>query len=109
MSRIALQRAGTMLVLALSIASCSDDGDSPKPTPDSGWPGDWPDENDAGHDAGTTADAARPVDIDAGADAAVVDAAQPLARTGCLDRPTSLPESPAGPLSCELLPPGLTL
>ncbi|MEY4510478.1 MAG: hypothetical protein RLZZ450_2600 [Pseudomonadota bacterium] len=112
MSRFDVERAAVVLLLALSVASCSDDDSKGAKPPDSGWPGDWPDANDAGHDAG--ADAARPGDIDASGDAAVVDAtvpdaAAPLARTSCLDRPGALPAAPTGPLPCELLPPGLTL
>ena len=109
MSRRATKRAGLLLVLALSVASCSDDDKSPPVAADSGWPGDWPDE-DAGHSA--LVDAGRPGDIDAAAvDAAapVVDSGVALARTACLDRPAALPALPTGPLPCELLAPGVTL
>jgi hypothetical protein len=112
MPRRDLERVGLLLVLALSVASCSDDGKSPHVAADSGWPGDWPDE-DAGHGAVGDAggDAGRPGDIDAEVDAAaaVVDGGVALARTACLDRPGALPAPPTGPLPCELLAPGTTL
>ena len=111
MSRREVTRAGLLLVLALSVASCSDDDNkTPPPATDSGWPGNWPDE-DGGHSATRDAggDAGRPGDIDAAADAAVVDAAAPVTKTACLDRPGTLPAAPAGPLPCELLAPGLVL
>lgn len=111
MSRLDAKRAAVALLLALSVASCSDDDTKGAQHADSGWTGDWPDANDAGRDAGTVvSDAARPADIDASADAAVVDTGAPIARTtACLDRPGALPAAPTGALPCELLPPGLTL
>lgn len=113
MSRFEAKRAVVALLLALAVASCSDDDTKSEQHADSGWPGDWPDAKDAGRDAG--GDAARPGDLDAtivdgaAGDAVVADAAAPLARTGCLDRPGALPAAPTGPLPCELLPPGLSL
>lgn len=112
MARIDVKRVAALLLLALSVASCSDDDTKGGQHADSGWTGDWPDANDAGRDAGVVvSDAARPADIDASADAsAVVDTGAPIARTtACLDRPGALPAGPTGPLPCELLPPGLTL
>jgi hypothetical protein len=103
-----VKRAGLLLVLALSVGSCSDDGKRPPVAADSGWPGDWPDE-----DAGLSArvDAGRPGDIDAATDAAVVvvDGGAALTRTACLDRPGALPALPTAPLPCELLAPGMVL
>jgi hypothetical protein len=110
MSRTDVRRVSMSLLFALALVSCSDDGNSPSVAHDSGSPGSLPDDNDAGRDAGAVVDATRPVDMDAALDASAVDAAMPaLARTGCLDRPGALPVAPSGPLSCELLPPGLTL
>jgi hypothetical protein len=112
MSRSDAKRVAVVLLLALSVASCSDDDTRSAQHADSGWTGDWPDANDAGRDAGSVvSDAARPADIDASADASVlVDSGAPIARTtACLDRPGLLAAAPTGPLPCELLPPGLTL
>lgn len=54
------------------------------------------DNKEAPADAGTE-DAPAIVDAPAGA------------LTSCVDRPTDLPRPPTGGLSCDMLPPGLTL
>jgi hypothetical protein len=103
MSRLKQTGAFAMLLLGLSIAGCADDDPDPKPVSDGSAPlGDASLQTDGGRDGGmdaSTPDATTPGN----------DSSTPSVLASCVERPTDLPRPPAGRLTCDLLPPGLTL